>query len=45
MLLMYIVGASLDSRKSIRFITEVAWQAHFIQNMFIVPPEENLEDF
>ena len=30
-------GASLDSRKSVRFITEVAWQAHFIQNMFIVP--------
>ena len=28
-------GASLDSRKSVRFITEVAWQAHFIRNMFI----------
>jgi phosphoenolpyruvate carboxykinase (ATP) len=38
-------GASLDSRKSIRFITEVAWQAHFIQNMFIVPTAEELENF
>ncbi|WP_072680173.1 phosphoenolpyruvate carboxykinase (ATP) [Arcobacter sp. LA11] len=38
-------GASLDSRKSVRFITEVAWQANFIQNMFIVPKEEDLENF
>ncbi len=39
-------GASLDSRKSIRFITEVAWQAHFIQNMFIVPQtKEELDNF
>ncbi len=38
-------GASLDSRKSVRFITEVAWQAHFVQNMFIIPPKEDLEDF
>ena len=39
-------GASLDSRKSIRFITEVAWQAHFIQNMFIVPQtQEELDNF
>jgi len=38
-------GSSLDSRKSVRFITEIAWQAHFIQNMFIVPPEEELENF
>ncbi len=38
-------GSSLDSRKSVRFITEVAWQAHFIQNMFIVPPKEDLENF
>ena len=38
-------GASIDSRKSIRFITEVAWQAHFIQNMFIVPSDEELENF
>ncbi len=33
-------GASLDSRKSVRFITEVAWQANFIQNMFINPKDE-----
>lgn len=39
-------GASLDSRKSVRFITEVAWQAHFIQNMFIVPKtQEELDNF
>lgn len=39
-------GASLDSRKSIRFITEVAWQAHFIKNMFIVPQtQEELDNF
>ena len=38
-------GASLDSRRSIRFITELAWQAHFIQNMFIMPTEKELESF
>ena len=39
-------GASLDSRKSVRFITEVAWQAHFIQNMFILPKtKEELDNF
>ncbi len=39
-------GASLDSRKSVRFITEVAWQAHFIQNMFIMPQtKEELDNF
>ncbi|MEA3513022.1 MAG: phosphoenolpyruvate carboxykinase (ATP) [Campylobacterota bacterium] len=38
-------GASKNSRKSIRFITEIAWQAHFIDNMFIVPPSEDLADF
>ncbi len=39
-------GASLDSRKSVRFITEVAWQAHFIQNMFIVPQtQEEIDNF
>ncbi len=39
-------GASLDSRKSVRFVTEVAWQAHFIQNMFIVPKtQEELDNF
>ncbi len=38
-------GASKSSRKKIRFITEIAWQAHFIENMFIMPSEEELEDF
>ena len=38
-------GASESSRKSIRFITEIAWQAHFIENMFIMPTEDELENF
>jgi phosphoenolpyruvate carboxykinase (ATP) len=38
-------GASAASRRSIRFISEVAWQAHFVKNMFIRPTEEELEDF
>ena len=38
-------GASKSSRKSIRFITEIAWQAHFIENMFIMPTAEELENF
>ncbi|MFA7084902.1 MAG: phosphoenolpyruvate carboxykinase (ATP) [Arcobacteraceae bacterium] len=38
-------GASLDSRRSVRFVTEVAWQANFIQNMFILPSKKDLETF
>ena len=38
-------GSSLDSRRAVRFITEVAWQAHFIQNMFILPTQEELANF
>jgi len=38
-------GASKSSRKAIRIITEVAWQSHFIQNMFIRPTKEELADF
>ena len=38
-------GASPSSRKSIRFVTEIAWQAHFIRNMFIMPTEEELKNF
>ena len=38
-------GANENSRIKIRFIAEVAWQAHFIKNMFIRPSEEELEDF
>ncbi len=38
-------GANADSRMSIRFIMEVAWQAHFVKNMFINPTAEELENF
>ncbi len=38
-------GANHDTRMSVRFIVEVAWQAHFIENMFILPTEEELADF
>ncbi len=38
-------GASLKSRKAVRFITQVAWQAHFVKNMFICPKEKDLDDF
>ena len=38
-------GANEDTRMAIRFIMEVAWQAHFIRNMFIMPTEEELEKF
>ncbi|GAA3914565.1 phosphoenolpyruvate carboxykinase (ATP) [Gibbsiella dentisursi] len=38
-------GANPDSRLKVRFITEVAWQAHFVKNMFIRPAEEELQDF
>ena len=38
-------GANKDTRMAIRFIVEVAWQAHFVKNMFIVPSEEELASF
>jgi len=38
-------GANEDTRLSIRFITEVAWQCHFVKNMFIRPSEEELATF
>ena len=38
-------GANADSRMAIRFIMEVAWQAHFVKNMFINPTAEELENF
>ncbi|MBE5791343.1 MAG: phosphoenolpyruvate carboxykinase (ATP) [Clostridiales bacterium] len=38
-------GANKDTRMSIRFIMEVAWQAHFVKNMFINPTEEELANF
>ena len=38
-------GASKDTRMAVRFIMEVAWQAHFVENMFIRPSEAELEAF
>lgn len=38
-------GANKNSRMAVRFIMEVAWQAHFIKNMFITPTKEELEAF
>jgi len=38
-------GANEDTRIRIRIITEVAWMAHFVKNMFIRPTEEELETF
>ena len=38
-------GANKDTRMSVRFIVEVAWQAHFVTNMFIKPTAEELEAF
>ena len=38
-------GANEATRLSVRFIVEVAWQAHFVTNMFIQPTAEELENF
>ncbi len=38
-------GANEDTRLKVRFIMEVAWQAHFVTNMFIRPTEKELENF
>ena len=38
-------GTNLDTRLNIRVVTEVAWMAHFVKNMFIRPTEEGLKDF
>ncbi|MBR8465600.1 phosphoenolpyruvate carboxykinase (ATP) [Campylobacter sp. faydin G-140] len=38
-------GASIKSKKSVRFVTEVAWQAHFVKNMFIRPSQAELDKF
>ena len=35
-------GANRDTRLAVRFVCEVAWQAHFVKNMFIVPTEAEL---
>jgi len=39
------LGANENSRLKIRFIMEVAWQAHFVTNMFIRPTAEELESY
>jgi phosphoenolpyruvate carboxykinase (ATP) len=38
-------GANEDSRLKVRFIMEVAWQAHFVKNMFIRPTKEELASY
>jgi len=38
-------GANKNTRLNVRFIMEVAWQAHFVKNMFIRPTEEELAIF
>ncbi len=38
-------GANEDTRLKIRVITNIAWAAHFVKNMFIRPTEEELKDF
>ncbi|MDE6693322.1 MAG: phosphoenolpyruvate carboxykinase (ATP) [Muribaculaceae bacterium] len=38
-------GTHKDTRMAVRFIVEVAWQAHFVTNMFIRPTAEDLETF
>ena len=38
-------GANEATRLAVRFVVEVAWQAHVVKNMFIQPTEEELEKF
>jgi phosphoenolpyruvate carboxykinase (ATP) len=38
-------GANENTRLKVRFIMEVAWQAHFVKNMFIRPTDQELENF
>ncbi|MDP8161403.1 phosphoenolpyruvate carboxykinase (ATP) [Pasteurella atlantica] len=38
-------GATEQNKLAVRFVTEVAWQAHFVTNMFIRPSQEQLKDF
>ncbi|MDA3891224.1 MAG: phosphoenolpyruvate carboxykinase (ATP) [Salinivirgaceae bacterium] len=39
------LGANKNSRLKVRFIMEVAWQAHFVKNMFIRPTDEELKNY
>ena len=38
-------GTNVDTRLAVRFVMEVAWQAHFVTNMFIRPTKEELDNF
>ncbi|WP_439328331.1 phosphoenolpyruvate carboxykinase (ATP) [Lonepinella sp. BR2357] len=38
-------GANADTRLAVRIVTEVAWQAHFVKNMFIRPSDAELANF
>ncbi|PIE50422.1 MAG: phosphoenolpyruvate carboxykinase (ATP) [Flavobacteriales bacterium] len=38
-------GTNPDTRMKVRFVMEVAWQAHFVTNMFIRPSHYELENF
>lgn len=38
-------GANTSTRLKVRFVMEVAWQAHFVKNMFIRPTEEEQKNF
>tara|TARA_R110002072_G_scaffold1780_5_gene14690 strand:+ start:37658 stop:39265 length:1608 start_codon:yes stop_codon:yes gene_type:complete len=38
-------GADPDSCLKVRFVTEVAWQSHFVKNMFIQPSAQELKTF
>ncbi len=38
-------GSSAASKRSVRFVSQIAWQSHFVKNMFIRPTEEDLQDF
>ena len=38
-------GTNKDTRLAVRFIMEVAWQAHFVTNMFVRPTKEELDNF
>jgi phosphoenolpyruvate carboxykinase (ATP) len=38
-------GTNADTRLKVRFVMEVAWQAHFVTNMFIRPSVYELENF
>lgn len=38
-------GASSESKRSVRFVSEIAWQSHFVKNMFIRPTSDELSTF